>query len=48
MYLMTAFGILDNFYTWINKNLFQGLIQENRAASPSFLLITIILVYLLY
>ena len=48
IYLITVFGISDKFYTGTNECPFQGLIQENRAASPGFLMITVMLMRSLY
>ena len=44
MYLLTAHSMLSLFYTYSALNPFQDLIQGNEAASPSFLLITILLI----
>ena len=48
MYLMTAYGLLEKYYTGLVSKPFQGLIQENRVASPGFLLIAVILIRGLY
>ena len=44
MYLLTAYGLSQLFYTRDSSSPFQGLIQGNGAASPGFMLIKILLI----
>jgi len=44
MYLLTAHRLSTSFYTRSDSQLFQSLIQGNRAASSGFLLIAILLI----
>ena len=48
MYLLTLFGISSSFYTRSYEQLFQGLIQGNRAVSLRFFLIVVLLIRSLY
>ena len=48
MYLLTTHGLSDTYYTGSLSQPFQGLIQGNGTASPSFMLIVILLIRSLY
>ena len=48
MYLQTSFKLSTQSYTGIKSLLFQGGVQENGAAPPIWLMISIILVRYLY
>ena len=45
---MTAYGVSETFYLDNKKQWFRGLMQDNGAVSPGFLIIAIMLVRSLY